>query len=142
MYYLAYGSNMNHKQMKKRCPSSNFVRKVYLEGYRFVYDGYSCTWKGTVANVIESSGGIVRGGLFEISDDNLSALDCYEGYPNSYDRKEIEVKDEEGDTYKAWIYFRTGKVISKPCEHYHKIVIQGAKDCNLPEQYIRNNLDK
>ena len=82
------------------------------------------------------------GGLFEINEDNFSALDCYEGYPGSYDRREVEVKDEKSITYKAITYFRTGKKESKPSEYYRRTVIQGAKDCNIPEEYIRNNLDK
>jgi len=142
MYYFAYGSNMKHRQMKQRCPSSNFIKRVYLEGYRFVYDGCSSTWKGAVANIIESKDEIVYGGLFEINDDNLSALDCYEGYPKCYDRKEIEVKDEKGGTYKAWTYFRTGKDESEPSGDYRGIVIQGAGDCELPEEYIGRSLDK
>lgn len=142
MHYFAYGSNMNHQQMKKRCPSSKFIKRVFLERHRFVYDGYSSTCKGGVANIIESQNSIVYGGLFEIKEDNLSALDCYEGYPNSYDRKEVKVKDEEDGTYKAVTYFRTTKDICEPFEDYRKIVIRGAKDCKLPEGYIRNNLLK
>jgi len=142
MYYFAYGSNMNHEQMKKRCPSSKFIRRVFLESYRFVYDGNSSTRRGAVANIIQSEDNFVYGGLFEINEDNLSALDCYEGYPNSYDRKEIEIKDDEGRTYKAVTYLRSGELMSKPSEDYRKIVKQGARDCNLPDEYIRDNLDE
>lgn len=71
MYY-AYGSNMNHKQMKERCPDSRFLKRVYLKGYRFVYDGYSVIRKGPVANIIETKNGddVVWGGLFEISEND------------------------------------------------------------------------
>jgi len=142
MYYFAYGSNMNHQQMKKRCPSSRFVKRAFLEGYKFVYDGYSKTRNGAVANIIETGKkeDIVWGGLFEINEDNLSALDCYEGYPKSYDRKEVKVKDDEGNHYTTIVYFRTAQPKSKPSENYRNLVIQGAKDCDLPEWYIQNNL--
>ena len=141
-YYFAYGSNMNHRQMRNRCPSSRFIKRAFLEGYKFVYDGYSKTRKGAVANVIETKGtdDVVWGGLFEINEDNLSALDCYERYPDSYDRKEVNVKDDESNYYIAIVYFRTGEPKSRPSDGYRTIVIQGAKDCNLPEEYIRNNL--
>jgi len=66
MYYFAYGSNMNHKQMKLRCPGSKFKKKVYLAGYKFVYDGYSNTWNGPVGNIIKSKNSKVWGGLFKI----------------------------------------------------------------------------
>lgn len=142
MYYFAYGSNMNHQQMKNRCPNSRFTKRAILERHKFVYDGYARTRNGAVANVIGTGrkDDIVWGGLFKINEDNRSALDCYEGYPIAYDRKEVRVKDDEGNCYTAIVYFRAGRPKSKPSEDYRNIVIQGAKDCNLPEEYIRNNL--
>lgn len=144
MYYFAYGSNMNHQQMRKRCPSSIFIKKGFLKGYKFVYDGYSSTWQCSVANIVKTSeeNDVVWGGLFEINNDNLSALDCCEGYPYSYDRKEIEVKDEEGNIYNAITYFREKKTKGELSKDYRDVVIQGAKDCNLPKEYIKNNLLK
>ncbi len=71
MYYFAYGSNMNHKQMKKRYPNSKFIKRAFLEGYEFVYDGYSAILKGAVANIIKSPSDKVWGGLFEINEDDL-----------------------------------------------------------------------
>lgn len=39
---------------------------------------------------------MVYGGLFEINEDNLAALDCYEGYHKRiYDKKEVEVYDSD-----------------------------------------------
>ncbi len=123
-----------------RCPSSRFLRPVLLEGYRFVYDGHSCKWNGAVANIIESENDIVWGGLFEIDQDNLAALDCYEGYPDSYDKDWFMVKDDKGKSCKAITYFRTAKEPGKPSKEYRETVMQGAKDCKLPEEYIRDIL--
>ena len=55
MYYFAYGSNMNHEQMKKRCPSGKFITRALLSGYKYVYDGYSSSGKGAVSNIIKSA---------------------------------------------------------------------------------------
>lgn len=92
-------------------------------------------------NIIEAKNGIVWGGLFEINDSHLSALDRYEGYPKFYDRKIVKVKDERNNIYNAWVYFRIGQKQGQPSEEYKKTVIQGAKDCNLPEEYIKNRLE-
>ena len=140
MYYFTYGSNMNRKQMGKRCPGSKFLKKVYLGNYKFVYDGFSKNRDGAVANIIESKGDIIWGGLFEISDSNLTALDYYEGYPKAYNRKTVEVKDTTGNVFNAYVYYRIGKNIGIPNEEYRKLIIQGAQDCNLPEDYIKNVL--
>ena len=34
MLYFAYGSNLNHFQMKRRCKDSIFLKKYELKGYK------------------------------------------------------------------------------------------------------------
>ena len=34
MLYFAYGSNLNHIQMKRRCKDSIFIKKFELKGYK------------------------------------------------------------------------------------------------------------
>jgi len=141
MKYLAYGSNMNHKQMTERCPSSKFIEKVKLVGYKFVYDGFSNIWEGSVANIVESKDYFVWGSLFEINNDNLASLDCYEGYPNSYNRKEVEVINDNKNIIKnVIIYYRVEKKEGKPSELYRDVVIKGAHDCGLDKEYINKFL--
>ncbi len=138
MFYFAYGSNMKHKQMENRCPSSNFLRRAYLDGYHFVYDGHSSAWNGAVANIVKSnSSNRIWGGLFEINSDNLAALDCYEGYPKSYDRVELDIKDDRDTVYRAIVYFRTDEKLGKPSDEYRKTILRGSRDCDLPMDYVR-----
>lgn len=139
-YYFAYGSNMLHAQMQERCPDSRFVKAVRLQGYKFIYDGYSTTRKGPVANVIESPGDVVWGGLYEISEGHLKSLDRCEGYPRSYQRKKLKVHDGTGNIYSAITYYRHGKIPGSPSEEYEQTVINGANDCCLAPDYIENAL--
>lgn len=140
MYHFAYGSNLNHKQMNCRCPDNKFIKRAYLDNYNFVYDGFSSNWGGAVANILESADSIVWGGLYEISKSDLENLDRYEGFPDSYDRKKLEVKDEQGNICKAITYFRIGEKVGIPSNKYRKTVVNGAKDCDLPDDYVKNNL--
>jgi len=133
--YLAYASNMNLAQMKRWCPASRFVKTVLLEGYRFVYDGFSVTWDGAVGNIVKADTEGVWGALYEITESDRRTLDAFEGYPKVYDRKDIEVRDREGNVYRALTYFRTGLVLGKPHPDYEKVVLDGATDCRLPEDY-------
>ena len=32
-YYFAYGSNLHHSQMKRRCPNCRFIKKIILYNY-------------------------------------------------------------------------------------------------------------
>ena len=141
MYHFTYGSNLNHKQMNCRCPDNKFTKRAYLDNYKFVYDGHSKNWEGgAVANILESAGSIVWGGLYEISKSDLENLDRYEGFPNSYNREELKVKDDQGNIYKAITYFRIGEKIGIPSSEYKKIIIDGTKDCNLPDSYVKKNI--
>lgn len=136
MKYFAHGSNMNHKQMVERCPEAKFVKRGYLENYCLVYDGWSVIRKCAVTNILYSKGDMVWGGLYEINQNDLAALDKREGYPDRYDKGEFEIRDDKGKPVKAIIYFRIGQKEGKPSEEYRDTVIQGAHDCGLPEDYI------
>ena len=37
MLYFAYGSNLNHFQMKKRCKDSIFLKKIYLKNFKLTF---------------------------------------------------------------------------------------------------------
>ncbi len=150
MKYFAYGSNLNHKQMAERCPGSKFLKRVYLENYHFLFDGYSRRWDGAPENITESEGDVVWGGLYEISEKNLASLDkcencnsvesksgiCSQCGEDLYAREEMDFKDDNGKKIKALVYFRTGLKEGEPSEKYLNTVVQGAHDCGLPKEYI------
>ena len=139
-YYFAYGSNISLGQMKERCPHSNFIKIVYLENHKFVYDGYSPYRGGAVANIVISKGDVVWGALFEISLEDERSLDNCEGYPNVYEKKYVFVKDKEGNEYKALTYFREPRKLGKPSLKYEKIVVESAINLGLPKDYINKHL--
>ena len=37
MLYFAYGSNLHHFQMKKRCKDSLFIKKIRLKDFRLTF---------------------------------------------------------------------------------------------------------
>ena len=136
MLYFAYGSNMSFAQMKERCAGGRFLRSAVLDGYRFVYDGQSVVRQGATADIVPSATEAVRGGLFEITERDKLALDADEGYPKTYDRREFEVRDAGSQVYRAMAYFRTGRALGPPHPDYEKLVLEGARDCRLPEEYV------
>ena len=62
MLYFAYGSNLNHFQMKRRCKDSIFLKKYELKDYRLTFRS-----KYRAADIEVKKNSIVPGGLFEIS---------------------------------------------------------------------------
>ncbi len=140
MFYFAYGSNMSHEQMKERCPDSSFLHRAFLVEYSFVYDGWSERRGGPVANIVRGENGIVWGGIFEISEQDLETLDRFEGYPHVYAREKLLVKDDSETEYEAWVYFRSTQKSGNASSQYRKIILAGAKDCSIPEEYVRQYL--
>ena len=78
--YFAYGSNLDLRQMKMRCPLSKLVSKGLLSGHSLTFNKYSSGWDGGVADVIRDKDSEVWGLVFEISESDLEKLDRYEGY--------------------------------------------------------------
>jgi len=136
--YFAYGSNMNLRQMRTRCGNSwKRVGVGYVEGYRLVFDGNSSRWGGGVANLVQDSASRVWGVLFEL--ESFECLDPYEGYPDVYDRKEVSVVVPQlGQELKAVAYIRPKpREIKKPSESYLNTIIEGARENDLPEDWIK-----
>ena len=62
MLYFAYGSNLNHFQMKRRCKDSTFIKKINLKGYTLNFRS-----KYRAADIEKKINSIVPGALYEIS---------------------------------------------------------------------------
>ena len=76
MLYFAYGSNLNHFQMKRRCKDSIFLKKYELKGFRLNFRS-----KYRAADIEKKKGFFVPGALFEISKSDEKKLDLYEDFP-------------------------------------------------------------
>ena len=79
MLYFAYGSNLNHFQMKRRCKDSIFIKKINLKNFTLTFRS-----KYKAADIEFKKNSIVTGGLFEISKSDEKKLDVYEDYPILY----------------------------------------------------------
>jgi len=142
MKHFAYGANLNHKLMERRCPGGKFLKRCYLDGYRLVYDGYEEGRRGAVANIVSDKKSRVWGGIYEVSGKDLEYLDVCEGCAkNVYRRREVRVKDDRGNIYKAQVYFRTGQAKGKPHKNYRNIILEGVRDCCLPEDYGKSLME-
>ena len=79
MLYFAYGSNLNHFQMKRRCKDSIFLKKYELKGYKLNFRS-----KYRAADIEKKNNSVVQGALFKISKTDEKKLDLYEDYPILY----------------------------------------------------------
>ena len=131
MLYFAYGSNLNHFQMKKRCKDSIFLKKINLSNFTLTFRS-----KYRAADIEPKKNSIVSGALFEISKSDEKKLDVYEDYPILYKKYYF--------TYYGKIvmtYIMTKKTsFTFPTERYLNIVKRGYKDCDLDKSYLKQAL--
>ncbi|MDO8716785.1 MAG: gamma-glutamylcyclotransferase family protein [Dehalococcoidales bacterium] len=132
MYYFAYATDLNRKLLKERCPDSVPKYTAKLPNYKVVFTGWLRKWRGGTATIKFSSGDKVRGGVYEISERDLSRLDSLEGYPNNSNRLNVTVFTLDDEAVQAITYSKTGKEEeSKPSPEYLAIIQQGYRDWRL-----------
>tara|TARA_B100000035_G_scaffold285636_1_gene269348 strand:+ start:274 stop:681 length:408 start_codon:yes stop_codon:yes gene_type:complete len=131
MLYFAYGSNLNHFQMKRRCKDSIFLKKIYLKDFRLTFRS-----KYRAADIEPKKNSIVPGGLFEISKSDEKKLDVYEDFPVLYKKYYFKYYGNKIMTY-TMVYKSSFKF---PTERYLNIVKKGYKDCDLDNKYLIQGL--
>jgi gamma-glutamylcyclotransferase (GGCT)/AIG2-like uncharacterized protein YtfP len=133
--YFAYGSNMNIDQMNNRCPDGfKKIANGELLDYDFGFD------KSGYANIKESSGSKVLGLIYNLTKTCLNNLDGYEGYPNHYNRKLVDVKDlEDNKIINSFVYIEPKDQFDGIAnQSYLNIIILGAEVNNLPINWINH----
>ncbi|MBI4181215.1 MAG: gamma-glutamylcyclotransferase [Chloroflexi bacterium] len=132
MYYFAYGSNLNQKQMRERCPDSQPKFMATLPNYKLIFIGWSRQWRGGVASLRSARGEKAFGAVYEISDRDLRRLDSDEGYPGSSNRLKVTVFNEDDEAIQAVTYIKAGQAEkTPPSPQYLAIVQQGYKDWRI-----------
>lgn len=121
--------------MNSRCPSNSFLKPVYCKKMKLVFVDKSIKWGGAIANMISGQKD-TWGGLYKVNNDNLAALDCFEG--SKYERRTVEVFGIDGKVDSAITYLRKtqNEKEKKPSQKYMDIIIEGAMNCGLSDTYI------
>ena len=131
MLYFAYGSNLNHIQMKKRCKDSVFLKKINLRNFRLTFRS-----KYRAADIEPKKNSIVPGAIFQISKSDEKKLDIYEDYPILYEKYYFSYYGK-----KVMTYMMTKKTsFTFPTERYLNVVKLGYKDCNLDKSFLKKAL--
>ena len=132
MYYFAYGSNLNRKQMRERCPDSKPMFIATLHNYKLVFVGWSRQWRGGVTSIKPFRGERVLGAIYEVSERDLRRLDKYEGYPDTYSKLKVIVTNEDGDPVEAVTYIKAGRLEeTQPSKEYLAVIQQGYRDWGI-----------
>jgi gamma-glutamylcyclotransferase (GGCT)/AIG2-like uncharacterized protein YtfP len=118
--YFAFGSNLNERQMKDRCPSARPIERAWLHGERLVFRSYSFGWRGGGASIVPADRRRTAGIVYAMSKEDLRKMDGYEGHPFSYKRERVHVQamHDASLTYECWTYRLPGGGFNPPSHRY------------------------
>ena len=123
--YLAYGSNLNKRQMAYRCPTAKPVGAALLYGWELCFRGVADIVKSEDPNMM------LPVGIWEIEPADEYELDIYEGY-----------RDDGSGLYDKIIvsgimtYQMTRREIAKPAQSYFNTILEGYHDFGLDTSYL------
>ncbi len=133
-FYIAYGSNLNLKQMARRCPAAKVVKATYLKNWRLMFRG-----KGTaVATIEKHQGSKVPVLVWQLQPSDEHNLDIYEGFPHLY-RKETLKLTVDGKRVQAMVYIMNERLhpYDTPSRSYFDTIRQGYEDSGFDTNILR-----
>ena len=142
-YYLAYGSNLNPTQMKARCPNSKKIGKAIIKDYRLMFKK---SGTGYYLTIEKAFGKIVPVGVFIVTQSDENTLDVFEGCPNHYYKKSLNVEVQEEDNtvrnIEGFVYIlHEDRELGEPSKDYVKKVLQGYEYFNFDRIYIDDAIE-
>ena len=128
IYYLAYGSNLNERQMSFRCPNATKVGTLMLEDYELEFRLY--------LTIVPKKGSVVPIGVWQVSESDEKRLDAYEGYPTFYRKEYIEI--EIGDTKEQALVYIMNDVrkVAPPTRQYMMTYAEGYRNFGLDNTFL------
>ena len=144
-YYIAYGSNLNAAQMKRRCPTATILATADLKGYELLFKG---GLTGSYLTIEKKESGSVPVAIWEVNPADELALDRYEGYPNFYYKQNIKLTCKVFHTGEikeimAFAYImHEERPIGIPSEFYLRTCLDGYKAFYFDKRVLINAYNK
>lgn len=132
--YFAYGSNLSHAQMVKRCPQCEVLGSAVLTGYRWYVS------KRGYASLLPSTRDRVFGLVYSISDTDEVSLDRCESEAG-YVKSEVTARFK-GEDMSCMLYVDPNTEEGRPKKRYAAEIRKGIKDAKLPADYVKRYLEK
>ena len=148
MLYFAYASNLDPEIMRTLCPGHSVVGLAALADHKLGFPRFSADWGGGLAGPQLAHGETVWGVVYDLTDDDMRALDEREGFKgpgdqhNVCDRETATVditRPDDGSIprrLRPWIFQPRGSNPTPPSQRYLVAIMRGARHHRLPEDYV------
>ena len=128
--YFSYASYMVSSSMKERIRGAQDLGIATLLGYQVLFnkDGRD----SGKANLVKAPGWTTWGVLYQLKEADLEILDSFE---DGYEREHLAVY-HKGQECMAFTFISDQLTERKPTKDYVQFIVDGAKEHNLPPNYI------
>jgi gamma-glutamylcyclotransferase (GGCT)/AIG2-like uncharacterized protein YtfP len=132
--YAAYGSNLDPRQMARRCPHSPLRSTGWLPGWRITFGGEG--WEGALPTLVEDTGSQIFVALYDVTDADESTLDGWEGADQGLYRKvRVRVATLDGEQ-PAWVYVLDDFEGGIPSARTLGLLADAAEAAGAPADYV------
>jgi gamma-glutamylcyclotransferase (GGCT)/AIG2-like uncharacterized protein YtfP len=131
--YIAYGSNLNLRQMAYRCPTAKVVGAAVMRNWHLLFCG--------AATIERFKGGKVPVLVWDIQPKDEKELDVYEGWPRLYRKESVRVT-LNGKQVRAMVYIMNSSSQSPPNSAYYNVIREGYKSAGFDENILREAAEK
>ena len=140
MLHFGYGSNLCIKSVHEDLnPNAKYVMKGFLPNFEVSWPMWSEEEQSGYSGIMEAPGELVHGALYEMTEQELIAMDNLEDcYKDTYKRETFLVLGEDGKWHKADLY----RVIDPqgpfpPARSYVETMLEGARGLGIDPEYIK-----
>jgi len=143
--YIAYGSNLNIRQMEVRCPGARVIGTSEVKDYELLFKGSKT---GSYLTIEPKAGASVPVAIWEVSEENELALDHYEGAPEFYYKTEMvlpvkNLKTGKTRRRRAFIYImREDRALGLPTARYVAVCREGYDAFGFGQRYLTEAIQR
>lgn len=144
-YYIAYGSNLNIRQMRMRCPSARIIGTSEIPDYELIFKGSKT---GSYLTIEPKKGSWVPVAAWEVSAEDEQALDRYEGFPTFYYKKEMllpikGIRSGKIRSRNTFVYImHEDRVLGVPSNFYMQTCLSGYKSFGFDPKFLHEAYDR
>jgi hypothetical protein len=139
LFYFAYGSNMLIPRMTGRVPSARYECTGFLYGHRLAFHKVGRKDASGKCDAYKTGNAedYLAGILYTIDPDHRSLLNAIEGVGAGYEVMNVAIMTPSNTSLSAFTYYATNIIHDlKPFHWYKHHVVYGARENNLPSEYI------
>ncbi len=144
-YYIAYGSNLNIRQMRMRCPGARVIGTSEVKDYELLFKGSKT---GSYLTIEPKAGASVPVAVWDVTEQDEMALDRFEGFPDFYYKAEMVlpvkgIKTGKVRRRRVFVYImHEERSLGLPSANYVAVCREGYDAFGFGQRYLTDAIQR